>query len=770
MSNPTSTLDAAAVPLWRHIFGEHHGYLAVFSGVRRPDVRELQDTCSRYFVYPTEVDAAAAYVLAETTAGREVYECGHLLTATRRVKENASQMWAAYVDGDGAAVPDGIPPPSLIVESSPGRQQYFCGFTTPVSPTVGEQINRRLAYALGADKSGWDLTQLLRVPGTYNRKYDPAPQVTISYRNDRLAYDPAELAERLPPLPVVEKATHRESEPGAPPVRLEGTALERWRGERVSTREGGALDRSDSLFYLGIGLAEAGASGATITAALRERDLALGWRKYCDRLDAAERYSEIADKAIEYATAPTFEVPGSNGAAHKQAAQTARATATAEPRRNGQMPDLEALKLYSARDLLALDIPAIRWAVPDTIPEGLTLVVGKPKIGKSWLVLGLAVGVSLGGAVLGQIPVEAGDVLYLALEDGKRRLKTRLTAVLGGEAAPTGLTLATEWPRFDQGGLGLIEAWLDMHPDARLIIVDTLVRVRGRTTRQTQLYEQDYDALAGLHRLATERRVAVLVVHHSRKMSGEDVLDEVSGTTGITAVADSVLVLKRERGQADASLFLTGRDLEQERELALKWDPVISGWNIIGDAAEYRQSAERKAIKELVTQYPEGVTPSEAAPALGKTVNAAKFLMWKMGQDGELRNLGGGRYATANPANRLTEGTENGASTRETRIAPVSGRAPVLLTPLTGEQSSRLAPVSSGVAATNRPLTEDASAGAGSAVPVSTVSAVSGGVDNPNLKPCPGDGCGKMIPLMWQGCAVHESDYRDRLPAQREAP
>src|SRR5205823_109974 len=111
-----------------------------------------------------------------------------------------------------------------------------------------------------------------------------------------------------------------------------------------------------------------------------------------------------------------------------------------------------------------------------------------------------------------------------------------------------------------------------------------------------QLYQDDYEALAGLQDLATQRGVAILVVHHSRKMSGDDVLDEVSGTTGLTAVVDTALVQKRERGRADCTLFLTGRDLEQERELALKWDPLISGWALLGDAAEYRQSQERAEI------------------------------------------------------------------------------------------------------------------------------------------------------------------------------
>src|SRR5262249_18337805 len=129
--------------------------------------------------------------------------------------------------------------------------------------------------------------------------------------------------------------------------------------------------------------------------------------------------------------------------------------------------DLAAVELLSAPDLLELELPPLRWAVEGVLPEGLTMLVGKPKIGKSWAVFSLAVAVATGGRALGQIAVEQGDVLYLALEDGKRRLKSRLRAMLGTTAPPPGLTLSTRWPRLDQGGLTLLDAWLDQHAHAK---------------------------------------------------------------------------------------------------------------------------------------------------------------------------------------------------------------------------------------------------------------------------------------------------------------
>ena len=112
---------------------------------------------------------------------------------------------------------------------------------------------------------------------------------------------------------------------------------------------------------------------------------------------------------------------------------------------------------FTAADLMREELPPVRWAVPGILPEGLSLLAGKPKLGKSWLALGLAVAKASGGLALGKIPVDRGGVLYLALEDNRRRLQNRLRKVLGGDAAPEGLHIATEWARVDEGGADALE-------------------------------------------------------------------------------------------------------------------------------------------------------------------------------------------------------------------------------------------------------------------------------------------------------------------------
>ena len=119
----------------------------------------------------------------------------------------------------------------------------------------------------------------------------------------------------------------------------------------------------------------------------------------------------------------------------------------AQEGRNGHRP-----KTISAADLMALELPEVRWAVPGIVPEGVTLLAGKPKLGKSWLTLDLGVAISTGGAALGTKRVEQGECLYLALEYNRRRLQRRLDKLLSGRAAPAGLHLALDWPRVDEGG------------------------------------------------------------------------------------------------------------------------------------------------------------------------------------------------------------------------------------------------------------------------------------------------------------------------------
>jgi hypothetical protein len=308
-------------------------------------------------------------------------------------------------------------------------------------------------------------------------------------------------------------------------------------------------------------------------------------------------------------------------------------------------PGLET-ESFSAPDLLRMELPEPKYAVNGVIPEGMSTLAGKPKLGKSWLAYGLAISVSEGGTALGTIQVEAGDVLYLALEDTKRRLKDRLLKLLSKQQGvpPERLTLTTKCPRQGAGGLDFIEAWINSHPGARLVIVDTWPKFRPPKARGKDPYEEDYEHAAQLKALADKYGVAILVIAHCRKLEADDPVDSVSGTLGLTGACDGVLVLKRERGQHNAALFVTGRDIE-ERELALKFDTEYAMWYVLGDAEAFRVSTDRAAVVELLKKANRPMTAAEAAPLLNKTVSTAQKLFWRMAEDGQLLGLGRGVYA-----------------------------------------------------------------------------------------------------------------------------
>ncbi len=298
---------------------------------------------------------------------------------------------------------------------------------------------------------------------------------------------------------------------------------------------------------------------------------------------------------------------------------------------------------WTASDLLAHTFPAPRWAVPGVLAEGVNLLAGAPKVGKSWAALNIAVAVASGGKAFGRIDVASGDVLYLALEDTPRRLADRLRKVLGRDREPDRLTFVTACPPITEGGLDRISKWLTEHPDARLVIVDVFARIRGRADAAASAYDTDYAAMAALKTLADAHGISVLVVHHTRKAASEDFLYEVSGTNGLAGAADAVLVLKRMRGSADAELHITGRDVD-EAAYALRFDADLGAWQMLdGPAQDYTLGDTRRQVLTYVREN-EGATPKQIAESLGIEYATIKQTVSRMNKDDQLDTDGQGRY------------------------------------------------------------------------------------------------------------------------------
>ncbi len=201
-TTPATIAENTPEELWRHIFGDERGLLAIcYSGAGG-----FKET---FFNYPEAAALAAEFAHKKAELGHDVWFCCHLLTAPRRIKGNATSVRALWGDLDGARVPDeaGGLKPTAIVESSPGRYHCYWRLADAIPPESAEDLNRRLAREISADPSGFDLTQLLRVPGTANHKYEEHPAVEILALSSEADTHTAGDLDRL--LPALKQAAGR---------------------------------------------------------------------------------------------------------------------------------------------------------------------------------------------------------------------------------------------------------------------------------------------------------------------------------------------------------------------------------------------------------------------------------------------------------------------------------------------------------------------------------------------------------------------------------
>lgn len=315
----------------------------------------------------------------------------------------------------------------------------------------------------------------------------------------------------------------------------------------------------------------------------------------------------------------------------------------------------KALETTTAAALALREFDPVNYVVECYVAEGLTILAGRPKTGKSWLALAIALAVAAGGEVLGK-KVEAGDVLYLGLEDNLRRLKGRLAQLLPYGEHPPRLHLATSCPRLGDGCIEAVEAWCGSVERPRLIVVDVFGKVRPEQRgKDINPYDADYRAIEPMKRLADTRGIAVMLVHHTNKREEPfDPFDAVSGTTGLTGAADTVLVLARDT--QGTTLYGRGRDIE-EIETALSFDPTRGLWTALGNANEVHRSDERSKLLAALRSSAAPLGPRDLAGITGMRDGNVRRLLGKMVAAGEIEKAGYGSYR-ASPGN--TGHTGNG--------------------------------------------------------------------------------------------------------------
>jgi hypothetical protein len=296
----------------------------------------------------------------------------------------------------------------------------------------------------------------------------------------------------------------------------------------------------------------------------------------------------------------------------------------------------------TAADYVARIIPPLLWVIPDLIPEGLTIVAGPAKVGKSWLALGLVCASADGGHAFGSIKCDQVETLYLALEDGEGRIQRRLNKL--GEASLDAF-IKTDWPRMDAGGFEALVKWIDENPKCRLIFIDTLKRFRPKAARGASPYDIDSDALQPLHQFAKDRHIAIVVLHHTRKLRSEDDWqDDITGSTGLTGMSDNNMVLTRTRNQKVSKLNVTGRDvLEQTVMLELN----DGRWRVKaeGEATSDATPVQRLVLDAIEAAGEAGAGPTEIGQKIGRSAAQTSDYIHALANKGLLRSPQIGKWA-----------------------------------------------------------------------------------------------------------------------------
>jgi hypothetical protein len=616
MKEGTAAVQASTVREFLQIISDQAK--AATAGLERPGLLQMsrlhpaseQLIPSRYVIGDVEHMVEAA--VGDCEAGHNVYIEGRTVREDlhgngRGRLEDTRAVFAIVIDSDADKDMGWQPsvPPSLTVATSPGNFQYWFFLREAVTAEVGKALGERIRAATRTDHDTGNVVQPYRVAGTVNypnKKKIERGRVTVP--THLFEFDPEQLPELEQAFPLPEASAAAQGD-GQGDGDLTGVPADTLAVIRSGPRQ--SDDRSHVFWNVIVALKRASWSIDGIAALLEQYPDGIA-RKYRGRLrQEIERvYRKIRDNAQE---APT--------------------------RAAGQAS--------CAKGLQTMTFTPIKYVVPGIIVEGLTLLAGKPKVGKSWLLLHAAIAVARGGFTLGDLHCIEGDVLYCALEDNERRLQSRITKLIGiAQPWPARLFYYCELPRLTEGGLDGIRTWIESKPNPRLVIIDTLAMVRATRKREETNYESDYMAVLELRALANEFGIAIVLVHHLRKADADDAYDTVSGTLGLTGAPDSILVLKRD---SSGSMVLHGRGRDLlEIEKAMTFDADACLWRIAGDAAAVRRSHERNTVLDAIAEAKEPIGPNDIATATGMRAANVRFLLGKLVKEGLIEKAAYGKY------------------------------------------------------------------------------------------------------------------------------
>lgn len=558
---------AKAIDVCELAWGEQPGF--VFLAVRDP-TKDKHD--SGYwrdikFKWPDDVADISAILDKAKSSEKDVYFCPNVFTKPHRSRDSVADVGTLYADLDQVdprKLPEDLTP-TAAWQTSPGRWQAMWALDRAIDPSTQEQLNQRLTYKVGADRGGWDLTQVLRTPGTHNHKYPNRPTVKLLWVNGH-TLNPVKLLDDLPELDelVVDRTPVQE-------VPDQSFVLSRHRvgaqAKKLIRAKHPSGDRSATLWQLECLLAEAGLSVVEIVGVVRPTV----WNKFADRRDELKQLSAEARKAIDHT----------------------------EVTQDGQIETLEVVEDLSLVTSLAFNTEhtSIKWMVADIWADGeVGFISGHPKSYKSWIAIDLAISVASETLFLGLFKTRKRNVLLIQEEDPRPILQERIDMV----AASKGLV------GWEDRGDGTLDVWYDLpenlfivsnqgftinedrleeleaqitRENIKLIILDPLMMMGGNVD-EFKAFEFMASVLKPLKRLRAKTGAAIVIIHHHTKAGGQGVAKDMYGSVALWAWEEAAMHLNVDGvGRVVAERFSKHALLQpisiEFGEIKDKWAPKV---------------------------------------------------------------------------------------------------------------------------------------------------------------------------------------------------
>lgn len=556
---------------WR----DQSGYVSL--SVRDPDRGKDEQGywVDKMFAWPGDRDKILTYVDKAKTTDKDIYWAPAVFAAESRSSKSVTTIHTLWADLDEVP-PESIPKqfaPTAIWESSPGRYQAMWRLRSPLNVSEQQQLNQRLTYALGADKGGWDITQVLRIPGTRNHKYDPAPKVKLLHLNGH-RIDAERAINDLPEI-----STHDVGRDELPEARV----VLAQRRDSFNTRIKQLLrakhapvgERSDRLWELECLLAERGLSSFEIASVAQ----ATVWNKFRGRHDEVRRLLVEAEKAVGHAGPETEDD-------------------VLEPLEEEQVQPIAWGQFDRTHE-------PISWLVADVWGASeVGFISGIPKSYKSWVALDLAVSVATGTRFLGSFQSKKNDVILVQEEDPRPVLQDRLVKIAAAKGlvdvrkvgreieiyydlpdnlhviSNQGFTLTEEW-------LEQLERWI-IERDAKLVVLDPLMMIAGEGFDEFKAFDFMQKVLKPLKKLRAHTKAAIVLVHHHLKASTQGGARDMYGSVALWAWEESALHLQLPApGRITAERFSKHSLLKpltiEVGDVSEMWSPIVSvGANATG--------------------------------------------------------------------------------------------------------------------------------------------------------------------------------------------